>query len=81
MKLDDYKNKLIIENNDYQKIEIPLFKRKDYNNYIIEKIFDKNDDLNREIYKLKRKNELLRNQIKNIKSDFEKLRVEHGKEI
>ena len=81
-----YKIKLII---DYQKkVEIPLFKRKDYNNYIIEKIFDKNDDLNSEIndlnskiYELKRENELLRNQIKNIKSDFEKLRAEHRKDI
>ena len=82
--LDDFSNKikLIIENNGYQKkVEIPLFKRKDYNNYIIEKIFDKNNDLNREINELKYDNALLRNQIKNIKSDFEKLRAEHGKEI
>ena len=75
-------NKLIIENNGYQKkVEIPLFARKDNNDYIIEKIYGKNKDLEYQINKLKSDNEQLRIQIKNIKSDFENLRSEHRKEI
>jgi len=71
-------NKLIIENNDYQKkVEIPLFTRKDNNDCTIEKIYDKNRDLENKINELKRENEKLRIQIKNIKSDFVNLRTEH----
>lgn len=62
----DSNYELIIENNGYQKkVEIPLYKRKEYNDYIIEK-------LNNRINELEYDNYILRYQIKNIKSELKK---------